>query len=143
MSIIGEAIADMKRKEKLLEELLAVCGFDVDRDDLTLEKRHFVSYGCKTRARVYDEWDDAAEYEEAKTRMMAEVEESLVDLVMYHDASFFVFSNDLKMLAAVREAMVGAISTWRGRQDVGEQYVARMVERGRYEEKIILEGAMS
>ena len=108
----------MKGKEKLLVELLAVCGFDVeDRDDLPLEKRHFVSCGCKTRVMVNDDWDEAAEYEEAKQRMMAEVEESLVDLVMYHDASFFVFSNDLNMLTAVREAMVcGMSKRWKDRR---------------------------
>ena len=94
----------MKAKEKLLVELLAICGFDLDREDLP-EKPHFVSYGCKHRAILNDEWDEAAEFEEAKQRMKAEVEETLVDLVMNEDASFFVFSNDLNMLAAVSEAL--------------------------------------
>ena len=97
-----------------------------------------------------DEWDDAEEFEEAKQRMKAEVEESLVDLVMNEDASFFVFSNNLNMFAAVSEALEAAISAWGGRQaeqagrkTEGEKYVARMRERGRYEEKMILEGALS
>ena len=85
----------------------------------------------------------AARHEKWLTLMTAEVEESLVDLVMYHDASFFVFSNDLNMLAAVREAMVSAISARREGGCEGELYVARMEERGRYEEKIILEEAVS
>ena len=91
-----------------------------------------------------DEWDDPAEFEEAKQRMKAEVDETLVDLVMNEEASFFVFSNDLNMLAAVSEALEAAISTWAGRQAEqagrkaeGEKYVARMRERGRYEEKMI------
>ena len=74
---------------------------------------------------------DAAEFEEARQRMKAEVEESLVDLVMNEDASFFVFSIDLNMLAAVSEALEVAISARVGRQAEGEEFVARMKERGR------------
>ena len=133
----------MKAKEKLLVELLAICGFDLDQEDLPFEKAHFVSYGCKQRAMLNDDWDDAAEFEEAKQRMKAEVEESLVDLVMNEDASFFVFSTDLNMLAAVSEALEVAISAQVGRQAEGEEFVAWMKEKGRYEEKIILEGALS
>ena len=84
---------------------------------------------------VNDDWDDAAEYEEAKEKIAAEVEESLVDLVMYQDASFFVFSNDLNMLAAVREAMEASISARRGSHAEAGDYVARMEEKGRYEER--------
>ena len=134
----------MKAKEKLLVELLAICGFDLDLEDLSLDKPHFVSYGCKHRAMLNDEWDDAAEFEEAKQRMKAEVEETLVDLVMNEDASFFVFSNNLNMFAAVSEALETAISARDGRQAEqagrkaeGENYVDRMKERGRFEEKII------
>ena len=130
------AATDMRAKEKkLLVELSSICGFDVDLGDLPLEKRHFVSYGCKTRVMLNDDWDDAAEYEEAKEKMAAEVEESLVDLVMYQDASFFVFSNDLNMLAAVREAMQASISARRGSHAEAGDYVARMEEKGRYEER--------
>ena len=53
---------------------MAICGFDVDLEDLPMEKRHFVSYSCKTRAMLNNDWDDAAEYEEAKQKMAAEVE---------------------------------------------------------------------
>ena len=73
----------------------------MDQEDLPLEKPQFVSYGYKNRAIVNDDWDDD-EFEEAKHKMKAEVEESLVDMVMYHDASFFVFSNNLNMLATER-----------------------------------------
>ena len=131
------------KKEKLVVELLAICGFDLKQEDLPLEKPHFVSYGCKRRTMLNDEWDDPAEFEEAKQRMKAEVEESLVDLVMNEDASFFVFSTDLNMLAAVSEALEVAISARGGRQTEGEEFVAWMKEKGRYEEKIILEGALS
>ena len=129
--------------KKLVVELLAICGFDLDQEELPLEKAHFVSYGCKQRAMLNDDWDDAAEFEEAKQRMKAEVEESLVDLVMNEDASFFVFSTDLNMLAAVSEALEAAISARVGREAEGEEFVARMKERRRYEDKIILEGARS
>ena len=131
------------KSKKLVVELLAICGFDLDQEELPLEKAHFVSYGCKQRTMLYEEWDDAAEFEEVKQRMKAEVEESLVDLVMNEDASFFVFSNDLNMLAAVSEALEVAISARVGREAEGEEFVARMKERRRYEDKIILEGARS
>ena len=78
-----------------------------------------------------------------RKRMKAEVEESLVDLVTNEDASFFVFSTDLNMLAAVSEALEVAISAQVGRQTEGGEFVARMKEKGRYEENIILEGALS
>ena len=74
--------------------------------------------------------------------MKAEVEESLVDMVMYHNASFFVFSNNLNMLAAVREALEAAISAQSGRHAGGDGYVmdygyvARMEERGRFEKRL-------
>ena len=133
----------MKPKAKLVVELLAICGFDLEQEDRPLEKPHFVSYGCKRRTMLNDEWDDPAEFEEAKQRMKAEVEESLVDLVMNEDASFFVFSTDLNMLAAVSEALEVAISARVGREAEGEEFVARMKERRRYDDKIILEGARS
>ena len=139
----------MRAKEKnILVEMLAICGFDVEQGDLPLEKRHFVSYGCKNQIMVNDDWDGAVEYEEARQRMKVEVEESLVDLVMNQDASFFVFSNDLNMLAAVKKSMVAEISFQFGGQDEeasisarrgihaeAGDYVARMQEKGRYEER--------
>ena len=125
------------KNKKLLAELLTICGFDVDQEDLPLKKSQFVSYGCKNRAMVNEDWDDDEEFEEAKQRMKAEVEESLVDMVMYHDASFFVFSNNLNILAAVREALEAAISAQSGRHAGGDGYVARMEERGRFEERLL------
>ena len=140
----------MRTKEKKqLVDMLAICGFDVEREDLPLEKLHFVSYGCKNKTMVNDDWDGAVEYEEARQRMKVEVEESLVDLVMKKDASFFVFSNDLNMLAAVKKAMVAeisfqfggqgeeaSISARRGIHAEAGDYVARMQEKGRHEERL-------
>ena len=68
-----------------------------------------------------------------------DVDDTLVDLVLDEEASFFVYSSDLDMLRIAKEMLVGSISALLGGHLEAQEYVDNMAVRGRYDEQISIE----
>ena len=125
----------MEARMETMVELLAICGFDAE--DLTLDKPHFVLYGCKDKKMFYYDWDEEETFEEVKLSMQLDIDDTLVDLVLDEEASFFVYSSDLNMLGIVKEVPVDAISALLEGHLEAEEYVDNMAAKGRYDEQIV------
>ena len=122
----------MEVRMETMVELLAICGFDAE--DLPLDKPHFVLYGCKDKKMFYYDWDEEETFEEVKLSMQLDIDDTLVDLVLDEEASFFVYSSDLDMLRIAKEMLVGSISALLGGHLGAQEYVDNMAVRGRYDE---------
>ena len=125
----------MGARMDVMIELLAICGFEAD--DLPLDKPHFVLYGCKDKKMFYYDWDEEETFEEVKLSMQLDIDDTLVDLVLDEEASFFVYSSDLDMLGIVKEVLVDAISALLEGHLEAEEYVDNMAAKGRYDEQIV------
>ena len=125
----------MGARMDVMIELLAICGFDIE--DLPLDKPHFVLYGCKDKKMFYYDWDEEETFEEVKLSMQLDIDDTLVDLVLDEEASFFVYSSDLDMLGIVKEVLVDAISALLEGHLEAEEYVDNMAAKGRYDEQIV------
>ena len=125
----------MEARMETMVKLLAICGFEAD--DLPLDKPHFVLYGCKDKKMFYYDWDEEETFEEVKLSMQLDIDDTLVDLVLDEEASFFVYSSDLDMLGIVKEVLVDAISALLEGHLEAEEYVDNMAAKGRYDEQIV------
>ena len=125
----------MEARMETMVELLAICGFEAD--DLTMDMPHFLSIGCKDKKMFYYDWDEEETFEEVKLSMQLDIDDTLVDLVLDEEASFFVYSSDLDMLGIVKEVLVDAISALLEGHLEAEEYVDNMAAKGRYDEQIV------
>ena len=125
----------MEARMEMIIELLAISGFDAEV--LTMEMPHFLSFGCKDKKMFYYDWDEEETFEEVKLSMQLDIDDTLVDLVLDEEASFFVYSSDLNMLGIVKEVPVDAISALLEGHLEAEEYVDNMAARGRYDEQIV------
>ena len=125
----------MEARMETMVELLAICGFEAD--DLTMEMPHFLSFGCKDKKMFYYDWDEEETFEEVKLSIQLDVDDTLVDLVLDEEASFFVYSSDLDMLGIVKEVLVDAISALLEGHLEAEEYVEKMAAKGKYDEQIV------
>ena len=125
----------MEARMETMVELLAICGFDAEV--LTMEMPHFLSFGCKDKKMFYYDWDEEETFEEVKLSMQLDIDDTLVDLVLDEEASFFVYSSDLDMLGIVKEVLVVAISALLEGHLEAEEYVDNMAAKGRYDEQIV------
>ena len=127
----------MGARMDVMIELLAICGFEADDLTNTMEVPHFLSFGCKDKRMFYYDWDEEEFFEEVKLSIQLDVDDTLVDLVLDEEASFFVYSSDLDMLGIVKEVLVDAISALLEGHLEAEEYVDNMAARGRYDEQIV------
>ena len=125
----------MEARMETMIELLAISGFDAEV--LTMEMPHFLSFGCKDKKMFYYDWDEEETFEEVKLSMQLDIDDTLVDLVLDEEASFFVYSSDLDMLGIVKEVLVDAISALLEGYLEAEEYVDNMAAKGRYDEQIV------
>ena len=125
----------MEARMETMIELLAISGFDAEV--LTMEMPHFLSFGCKDKKMFYYDWDEEETFEEVKLSMQLDIDDTLVDLVLDEEASFFVYSSDLDMLGIVKEILVDAISALLEGYLEAEEYVDNMAAKGRYDEQIV------
>ena len=125
----------MEVRMETMVELLAICGFDAEV--LTMEMPHFLSFGCKDKKMFYYDWDEEETFEEVKLSMQLDIDDTLVDLVLDEEASFFVYSSDLDMLGIVKEVLVDAISALLEGHLEAQEYVENMAAKGRYDEQIV------
>ena len=125
----------MEARMEMMMELLAISGFDAEV--LTMEMPHFLSFGCKDKKMFYYDWDEEETFEEVKLSMQLDIDDTLVDLVLDEEASFFVYSSDLNMLGIVKEVLVGAISALLEGHLEAQEYVENMAAKGRYDEQIV------
>ena len=102
-----------------------------------MEMPHFLSFGCKDKKMFYYDWDEEETFEEVKLSMQLDIDDTLVDLVLDEEASFFVYSSDLDMLGIVKEVLVDAISALLEGHLEAEEYVDNMAAKGRYDEQIV------
>ena len=102
-----------------------------------MEMPHFLSFGCKDKKMFYYDWDEEETFEEVKLSMQLDIDDTLVDLVLDEEASFFVYSSDLDMLGIVKEVLVDAISALLEGHLEAQEYVDNMAVRGRYDEQIV------
>ena len=122
----------MGARMDVMIELLAICGFDAEV--LTMEMPHFLFFGCKGKKMFYYDWDEEETFEEVKLSMQLDIDDTLVDLVLDEEASFFVYSSDLDVLRIAKEMLVGSISALLGGHLEAQEYVDNMAVRGRYDE---------
>ena len=127
----------MGARMDVMIELLAICGFEADDLTNTMEVPHFLSFGCKDKRMFYYDWDEEEFFEEVKLSIQLDVDDTLVDLVLDEEASFFVYSSDLDMLGIVKEVLVDAISALLEGHLEAEEYVDNMAAKGRYDEQIV------
>ena len=125
----------MEARMETMIELLAISGFDAEV--LTMEMPHFLFFGCKGKKMFYYDWDEEETFEEVKLSMQLDIDDTLVDLVLDEEASFFVYSSDLDMLGIVKEVLVDAISALLEGHLEAEEYVDNMAAKGRYDEQIV------
>ena len=125
----------MEARMETMIELLAISGFDAEV--LTMEMPHFLFFGCKGKKMFYYDWDEEETFEEVKLSMQLDIDDTLVDLVLDEEASFFVYSSDLNMLGIVKEVLVDAISALLEGHLEAEEYVDNMAAKGRYDEQIV------
>ena len=127
----------MGARMDVMIELLAICGFEADDLTNTMEVPHFLSFGCKDKRMFYYDWDEEEFFEEVKLSIQLDVDDTLVDLVLDEEASFFVYSSDLDMLRIAKEMLVGSISALLGGHLGAQEYVDNMAVRGRYDEFLV------
>ena len=125
----------MEARMEMMIELLAISGFDAEV--LTMEMPHCLSFGCKDKKMFYYDWDEEETFEEVKLSMQLDIDDTLVDLVLDEEASFFVYSSDLNMLGIVKEVLVDAISALLEGHLEAQEYVDNMAAKGRYDEQIV------
>ena len=83
----------MEARMETMIELLAISGFDAEV--LTMEMPHFLFFGRKGKKMFYYDWDEEETFEEVKLSMQLDIDDTLVDLVLDEEASFFVSSSNL------------------------------------------------